>query len=176
MYRMVLITFSLLLYSSLVLAESKFVLKSYLGTLPMYQITNKAAKVNLILVVGGKGITTTKIIKINNLLIRSLNLFSAAGFNVFVFPNPSKNSKASYDYRVSADHIDRIALLVEDIIKSSPLPIWLVGHSRGTVSLAYFALKHGAKVDGIAHLSSVFESKAPSGKRNRKITTQLTTW
>ena len=120
---------------------------------------NKSAKVNFIGFVGGEGLKGSAS-KSQNPLSRSAKDFRDSDSNYYVFTNPKKKKKIGD--RKSKDHMSRISILIDHIKKENNLPIILLGHSRGSISVAAAAnnLKKG-KISGIVILGSI---TTPVGK------------
>ena len=60
------------------------------------------------------------------------------------------------DFRLGADHLADIRALLADLKKRFPnAKIYLLGHSRGTVSAAVLAAKLGADVQGVILASAI---------------------
>ena len=117
---------------------------------------NKSAKVNFIGFVGGDGLKGSAS-KSENPLSRSAKDFRDSGSNYYVFPNPKKKEKIGD--RKNKDHMSRISILIDHIKKENNLPIILLGHSRGSISVAAAAnnLERG-KINGIVILGSITAS------------------
>ena len=117
---------------------------------------NKSAKVNFIGFVGGGGLKGSAS-KSQNPLSRSAKDFRDSGSNYYVFPNPKK--KKNIGDRKNKDHMSRISILIDHIKKENNLPIILLGHSRGSISVAAAAntLEKG-KISGIVILGSITTS------------------
>lgn len=69
----------------------------------------------------------------SNFLVRTLDLWTAKGFNVAYFGDLNAD-------RHSSEHMADIQAALRWIEETSPLPVYLVGTSRGTISAAYAAL------------------------------------
>ena len=130
------------------------VIKSYLGTAPMYKMTRQGAQANLIFFNGGPGWWGN--LNSKNFLIRERESFSSKGMNVFLFPNTEKKLKMSYADRLEEAHISRIRELVKDIRSQNSLPIYLAGISRGTVSVGKFVSLYGDEIDGAILISGIY--------------------
>jgi len=131
----------------------KKVYKHYLGSAPMFQMLSKESKVNLVLFNGGPGWWGN--LRSRNYLIRERNEFKKFGANVFIFPNSAKE-KMSYHDRLDDSHIKRIRQLVKEIKSINNLPIFLVGISRGTVSVGAFIEQYGQEIKGAILLSGIY--------------------
>ena len=136
------------------LNKGKKKIKSYLGTAPMYEMTRKGAKANLIFFSGGPGWWGN--LNSKNFLIRERKRFYAKSMNVFLFPNTEKKLKMSYADRLKDAHTSRIRELVNDIRSQNSLPIYLAGISRGTVSVGKFVTLFGDKIDGAILISGIY--------------------
>ena len=128
--------------------------KSYLGSAPMYEMVRPDSQANLIFFNGGPGWGGN--LKSKNFLIRERRSFFFARMNVFLFPNPEKKVKLSFDDRLEETHANSIRELVKDIRSQNNLPIYLVGISRGTVSVGNFITRYGNEVDGVVLMSGVY--------------------
>ena len=123
---------------------------------PIFAYKNSNAKVNFIGFVGGDGLKGNAS-KSQNPLARSAKDFRNSGSNYYVFPNPKKKKKIGD--RKNKDHMSRISILIDNIKKDNNLPIILLGHSRGSISVAAAAnnLEKG-KISGIVILGSITTS------------------
>jgi hypothetical protein len=108
---------------------------------------NKQAKVNYIAFNGGGGMKGNPS-KSGNPILKFGKDFREAGSNYYIFSNPKK--KKNLNNRKSKDHVKRISILIDHVKKQNNLPIVLLGHSRGSISVAHAANKIGKeKIDGI---------------------------
>ncbi|HAA92483.1 MAG TPA: alpha/beta hydrolase [Rhodospirillaceae bacterium] len=91
-----------------------------------------------------------------NFLIRSRGLFQKLGLLVAVYDMPDE-IRSRDRYRLSGDHPADVAKLIERLRQIAPVPVWLVGTSRGTISVAHVAaeLKGRAGPDGVVFTASV---------------------
>ncbi|MBL60768.1 MAG: hypothetical protein CMI85_01385 [Candidatus Pelagibacter sp.] len=122
---------------------------------PIFAFTNPNAKVNVIGFVGGAGIKKG-VGKSQNPLARDRKSFKRAGMNYYIFPNPKTKKAISLKYRKSKDHVKKISNLLEYLKKENNLPTILVGHSRGSVSVAAAANNLGKEiVKGIVIMGSL---------------------
>ena len=96
-----------------------------------------------------------------NFLVRTRDMFAAAGFNVAVVGRPSDTEDLTLEFRASPQHVEDLRVVAERLRTQLGKPVWLVGTSRGSVSAA----AAGAKLDppaiaGIVLTSSVTYSRA----------------
>jgi pimeloyl-ACP methyl ester carboxylesterase len=98
-----------------------------------------------------------------NFLVRSRDLFAAEGFLVAVVDRPSDWAGSDKDrFRVVAAHAEDAAAIARRLRQEAPVPLWFVGTSRGSVSVANIASRLGGNsLGGIVLTSSV----ASPGKR-----------
>jgi hypothetical protein len=95
-----------------------------------------------------------------NFLVRTREMFAAAGFNVAVVGRPSDQEDMTLAFRASKDGIEDLRVIAEKLRAQLGKPVWLVGTSRGSVSAA----AAGAALDpptiaGIVLTSSVTYSR-----------------
>jgi len=94
--------------------------------------------------------------KAGNFLTRSRTLLTAQGFVVATLDAPSDAEEGMVeDFRISATHGEDVRQVAAWLKARYPLPVWLVGTSRGTLSAANAALRLGAEIDGLVLTSSV---------------------
>ena len=96
-----------------------------------------------------------------NFLVRTRDMFAAAGFNVAVVGRPSDQEDMTLAFRASRDGIEDLRVIAEKLRAQLGKPVWLVGTSRGSVSAA----AAGAALDpptiaGIVLTSSVTYSRS----------------
>lgn len=132
----------------------KKIIKSYLGTAPLYQLVDPKNSMNLIFFNGGPGWWGN--LNSKNFLIRERMGFFKKGANIFIFPNTAKKQKMSYDDRLDDIHINKIHKLVNEIRTINNLPIFLVGISRGAVSVGSYITEYGKEVDGAILMSAIY--------------------
>lgn len=98
-----------------------------------------------------------------NFLVRSRARFVGAGLTTVVVDAPSDRQSAPYlsGFRERAEHVADIQALIAHWRARTGLPVWLVGTSRGTQSVAYAAtqLQGAAAPDGIVLSSTIFADK-----------------
>ena len=104
-----------------------------------------------------------------NFLVRSVPLFLAQGFNVGIIGRPSDVNDLDLPQRSASWHMQDIQAVLDYVKKQSPLPIWLIGTSRGTVSVAAAGVKvHDPAIAGLVLTSSV----TSGGKKAGSVLTQ----
>lgn len=80
----------------------------------------------------------------SNFLVRSANHFVDQGFTAAIVDVPSdQQAGMSDEFRTSAAHVEDIRRLVDFVSEQAGSPIFLVGTSRGTVSVAHLAIALG---------------------------------
>ena len=92
-----------------------------------------------------------------NFLTRSAPLFARQGFIAVIVDTPSDRSGGFADYdRQSPKHLKDIQAVVSHLLEKGDTPIFLVGTSRGTYSVAYLAQEMTSEhVKGIVLTSSM---------------------
>ncbi len=96
----------------------------------------------------------------NNFLVRSREFFSSANFNVVVFEAPSDHQTRrgmKGGFRATEEHAEDIAAVVAYLRHKASVPVWLVGTSRGTESVANAAVRKTSLVDGVVLTASMSE-------------------
>ena len=76
-----------------------------------------------------------------NFLLRSREAFAAQGFAVAVIDAPSDRQSPPYlgGFRQTAEHVNDVKSVIAWLRRELKLPVWLIGTSRGTQSVAYIA-------------------------------------
>ena len=94
----------------------------------------------------------------SNFLVRNRRRFARAGLLVAVVDVPTDHPTGLGSFRATAEHARDIAAVISALRQESPVPVWLVGTSMGTVSAANAAarLKQNGP-DGLVLTSSVTE-------------------
>ena len=64
-----------------------------------------------------------------NFLIRSRDEFAQASMNVAMMGNPDDFKKLTPQFRRSAEHVEDVRMVLQDIAKRTTAPVWLVGTS-----------------------------------------------
>ena len=92
-----------------------------------------------------------------NFLVRSREHFAAEGFLAAVVDRPSDWAGSDSErYRMTPAHVEDAAAIAGVLRQEAPAPVWFVGTSRGTISVANIASRLGGdKIAGIVLTSSV---------------------
>ena len=97
-----------------------------------------------------------------NVIVASRALFAAQGLAVALFEQSSLDSARGRRYRFSETHAREIGTVVQFLRERHPgAPVWLVGHSRGTLSAANGVLRNLPGVGGAvlaAPITRTFET------------------
>ena len=123
-------------------------------------------KASVILFAGGKGKLGVRrngtIKNAGNFLVKTRELFASHGLLVAVFDAPSdrKSKQGMNGYRNTEDHAADVAAVVKRMRELAPVPVWLIGTSRGSISAANAAarLSPPAGPDGIVLTSTVVKT------------------
>ncbi len=131
------------------------------------------AMATVVLLPGGKGAIGMKdgVPTSTNFLVRSRDLFAAAGLNVAIVGRPSDREDLDLAYRTGADHLEDLKRVVERVRSDGGKPVWLVGTSRGTTSAAAGAVALGAAIDGVVLTSSITDASLPGAIQNMPLGT-----
>jgi dienelactone hydrolase len=104
-----------------------------------------APKAAAVLFTGGNGYVGIgadgTLVNGGNFLVRTRAMFADRGFAVAVVDPPSDRMRPPYlgGFRQSPEHVADIAAVIAWLRKQSGVPVWLIGTSRGTQSVAYAA-------------------------------------
>lgn len=116
---------------------------------------------SLILLMGGRGALGLQrgplTARNTNFLVRTRQRFADKGFLVAVLDVPSdRTSQALVGFRTGPEHAADVRALIATLRAETPVPVWLVGTSMGSVSAASVAarLTDGGP-DGVVLTSSV---------------------
>ena len=116
----------------------------------------KGIRAAAVLFAGGDGDigvdVNNKKINSDNFLVRTRNLFAKFGVLTITPDVPSdmdslKNDRGNSDYRTD------ISFLIKEIRRETTKPIWLIGTSRGSITVGYHAA--GLKIQGVALTATV---------------------
>ena len=119
---------------------------------------------SVILFAGGPGkvpldrLAPDQFINRGNFLVRVRYEFQRHGFIVAIVDAPSDRQGADGmlgAFRGSPEHARDIAAVVDHLRSLANVPVWIVGTSRGTESVAAVATKLGERIDGAVFTSSV---------------------
>jgi dienelactone hydrolase len=94
-----------------------------------------------------------------NFLVRTRQQFADQGMTVVVLDAPSDKQSAPFlqGQRQRPDHVADVKAVIAWLKQTAPVPVWLVGTSRGTQSVAFVAteLTGPEGPDGIVLTSSI---------------------
>lgn len=96
-----------------------------------------------------------------NFLVRSEPYFIASGFNVAIFGRPSDSQDLDYADRISETHMTDVRKVLEFVKRKADVPVWMVGTSRGTISVTAAAINMPDAMAGVVLTSSVVSYKKP---------------
>jgi len=91
-----------------------------------------------------------------NFLVRNRKRFAQQGFLVAVIDAPSDRSQGLWNFRTTREHAEDIQQVIAELKIIADAPVWLIGTSMGTVSVANAGarLKQGGP-DGLVLTSTV---------------------
>jgi predicted alpha/beta-hydrolase family hydrolase len=140
---------------------------------PVYWETAPGAKATVLLFSGGNGgmgaIVDGRPAS-GNFLVRSVPHFLANGLNVAVYGKPSDVAGLDPAHRQSDEHVADVRAVVEFLHKASGQPVWLVGTSRGTTSVAHVGANlRDAPVAGLVLSSSITSFRDAGAVANRDL-------
>lgn len=101
-----------------------------------------SAKALVLLFPGGGGVlklTDRGTTANTHTFVRSKDLWAAHGIDAVLVDTPYDLGNERFDRRLQPDHQKRIEAVVAFYKDKTGLPVWLFGHSRGTVSVTRFA-------------------------------------
>lgn len=101
----------------------------------------------------------------SNILYKNRQQFADSNFNVAIVDAPSDHQEKPgmlFGFRDSDEHVNDIDHVISYLNKQSNVPIWLVGISRGTESVATVAIDTPKKPHGIVLLSPM-SAENPKG-------------
>ena len=96
---------------------------------------------------------------VKNFLVRTRGLLRDADVAVAIVDSPSDRQRTGMDdgFRSGRAHVEDIAAVVKDLKQRFPqAKIFLIGTSRGTLSVAYLGRALATTVDGVVLTSTVF--------------------
>lgn len=99
----------------------------------------------------------------DGVLARTRQAWLDAGFQLAYVDVPSDHADGLEGFRRSSDHADDLRDVIAELRARDPVPLWLVGTSRGTISAANAAARLGPPArggpDGVVLCSPVTEGK-----------------
>lgn len=99
----------------------------------------------------------------NNFLVRTRQLFVDQGLLVIIVDAPSDRQSEPFlsGFRQVPEHVEDIKAVLAWVRQQAPVPVWLVGTSRGTQSAAYIAtqLAGQAGPDGLVLTATILTDK-----------------
>jgi pimeloyl-ACP methyl ester carboxylesterase len=98
-----------------------------------------------------------------NFLVRTRKDLAKHGFIVATLDAPADrqgNEGMSGGFRTSDAHVRDVDTVIASLRERADLPVWLVGTSRGTESVAYLGIHSSQRPAGIVLTSSMTESNA----------------
>lgn len=137
-------------------AEDRVELQSRPGvTVPILFQPAASPVASVVLFPGGVGVVA---VTQGNFLLRVRGEFPAQGISAAVIDAPSDNASGlSNEYRSSADAAQDLSAVVAFLKSKAPVPVWLVGTSRGSISAGNGAARLGpAQIGGLVLTSSVW--------------------
>ena len=102
-----------------------------------------------------------------NFLVRNRERFAQQGFLVAVIDAPSdRREYGLWNFRTTAEHATDVKAVIAALRAMTPVPVWLIGTSMGTVSVASAAarLAPGGGPDGVVFTSSVMRTSRAVGE------------
>lgn len=96
-------------------------------------------------------------------LVRNRGLLAQQGIAVAVIDAPSDKRSGLAGFRDSDEHVVDVAATIKWLRERTGVPVWLIGHSRGTESVAAAALRIGPSPtgpDGIVLASPISSESA----------------
>ena len=137
---------------------------AYGGEINIMFLKPENPKAAVILFPGGKGF-----LKLDNdrfmrkqkkrFLVGNREGFMEKGLMVAVFNAPEGVKDLRRTYRMSKKHSQDIQAVIKFLNSEAKVPIWLIGHSRGTFSAANGAIRLGNQVNGLILTSTTTKSR-----------------
>lgn len=139
------------------------------GSIPIFSIDSDDATATVVLVPGGSFVIGNKAPDTGrpdgiNFLVRTAGQFSSEKFNVVLMGKPEKGGDMrSISIRQSGHHGSDV-MQVANFAKEFKKPVWLVGTSLGSISVANTALLDKRSViSGVVLSSAVYRTKQREG-------------
>ena len=103
----------------------------------------------------------------NNFLVRTRQLFASFNLMVAVVDAPSDRQNPPYlaGFRQTPEHVSDIRAVIAWIKQQRNIPVWLVGTSRGTQSVAFIVTQLAQSdggPDGVVLTSTILTDKPPA--------------
>lgn len=147
--------------SSVVLAEDLISVKTeYGGKISFLLLKPDNPKAAVVLFAGGKGylgLTDSGELRgqKGSFLIGNREAFVDQGLMVAAIDAPPGVKDLRRTYRMSEKHGQDIGAVIQELKKQADVPVWLIGHSRGTYSAANGAIRLKELVGGLILTSTV---------------------
>jgi hypothetical protein len=93
----------------------------------------------------------------NNFLVRTRDLFVSHGLAAAVFDKPSDRDTLR-ENRTEDWHVKDVAAVVKYLKRKLALPVWLVGTSRGTMTVGHAGARLTTEIAGVVFTSSMDEA------------------
>ncbi len=90
-----------------------------------------------------------------NFLVRTRDYFASEGFNVAILGNPSDKRLLDEYWRTSSAHATDVKNVIADIRTKNDAPVWAVGTSMGTISVAAVGIALPGQLAGLVITSSI---------------------
>jgi len=131
-----------------------------------------AAEATVVLFPGGDGIVGIRddgsADRPGHTFTRSMNLWEKQRINAVLFDAPDGLGRHG-ELRDDADHVDRITAVISWLRSRSNLPVWLVGHSNGTISVASYLNAAPGNEKNVAGLAVLGTEHSVAFKRPVKL-------
>jgi hypothetical protein len=123
-------------------------------TQPIYITATSNPVATAILFPGGNGVYAGMR---QNFLVRVVPDLARQNLSVIVVDAPSDQAGGmSWSFRAGTEHARDIGAVIDFAKNRSPVPVWLVGTSRGSISAANGAATAGKRIGGVILTSSVW--------------------
>jgi len=142
------------------------------ATVSYWYMPRSGATATLVLLTGGPGGIGMQggQPQSGNFLVRSRDLFAAAGFHVAIVGRPTDVTDMTTAFRASATHVDDLRRVLDDLRARADVPLWLVGTSRGTVSATAAAIAIGPpQLAGVVLTSSITAFRLPGAVPTQRL-------
>ena len=153
--------------SSALARERVVTIESRTGVQQSYVLVEPASppKVALLMLPGGPGLLRIQqkdgaLVRFNEagFMQRTRRQFADAGFIVAIVDTPSDQRELWRGFRMTSRHAQDIDAVITNLrAQHGNIPVYLIGISRGGLSVAYLARHLGNKVTGIIAMSALFK-------------------